>query len=255
MIQRTVFLLPLLALVGCTAVSETSEPVFQSPIVATAETVTLQTLFSKAVRLAPQQSGSAAHYVLFSEDEKLAYVFSNNGAKREVLERRTLASGGFAWNQLDDATKNLRKLDGIWTIDQRMKRIGLQERSDVDPELGPWRQVHFSGVIPAASCPGIRYDVMVRHREHSGDGRFYLVRTYLQAENGRDVSFESLGVRRTERGTADDPDAVVWILAGDDGRTERFRYDVRAGTLTLLGQGLKRIDSSMNYTLQKVAEP
>ena len=45
----------------------------------------------------------------------------------EILERRGLPSGGYAWNVEDDDTKNVRLIDGLWTISQRNKLIYSQK--------------------------------------------------------------------------------------------------------------------------------
>lgn len=36
-------------------------------------------------------------------------------------------SGGYAWNVEDDDTKNVRLIDGLWTISQRNKLIYSQK--------------------------------------------------------------------------------------------------------------------------------
>ena len=44
----------------------------------------------------------------------------------EILERRGLPSGGYAWNVEDDDTKNVRLEDGRWTVSQRGQLIYRQ---------------------------------------------------------------------------------------------------------------------------------
>ena len=43
-----------------------------------------------------------------------------------VLDRRTLPAGGYVWNQEDDDTYNVRRLDGKWVIEQRGKVLYKQ---------------------------------------------------------------------------------------------------------------------------------
>ena len=43
------------------------------------------------------------------------------------MERRSLPSGGYAWNVEDDDTKNVRLVDGLWTISQRGDLIYAQK--------------------------------------------------------------------------------------------------------------------------------
>ena len=43
-----------------------------------------------------------------------------------MLDRRTLPAGGYVWNQEDDDTYNVRRLDGKWVIEQRGKVLYKQ---------------------------------------------------------------------------------------------------------------------------------
>ena len=76
--------------------------------------------------------------------------------------------------------------------------------------------------------------------------------TYLEAEKGKDVTFESIGKRLTQRGTTEDEDATVWLLVGDDGKPEaNLLYDPMNQTLTMLTKDFKRIESKLNYTIKR----
>ena len=224
----------------------------EEPIQKANETVTPYVLFDKAIRIGSVDNKFPDYYVLFSPDGKIAHLYSDNGKKHESLERRSLPKDGYVWNVEDDDTKNLRHKDGVWTIEKRMKLIASQSKSDVDASLGPWEEEYFEGVLPAASCPGIRYQLTVRHRSYSGDGVYHLAMTYLEAEKGKDVTFESIGKRLTQRGTSEDSDATVWQLIDDNGKHEaNFVYEPMNQTLTLLTKDFKRIESKLNYTLKR----
>lgn len=133
-----------------------------------------------------------------------------------------------------------------------MKLIASQSKSEVDASLGPWEEEYFEGVLPAASCPGIRYQLTIRHRSYSGDGAYHLAMTYLEAEKGKDLTFESIGKRLTQRGTSEDSDATVWQLIDDNGKHEaNFVYEPMNQTLTLLTKDFKHIESSLDYTLKR----
>ena len=54
-------------------------------------------------------------------------LFFSDDQPNEILERRGLPSGGYAWNVEDDDTKNVRFVDGVWTISQRNKLIYSQK--------------------------------------------------------------------------------------------------------------------------------
>lgn len=191
-------------------------------------------------------------YVVFSDDSMKAELFSPENENKEILEQRSLPSGEHVWNIEDDDTKNLRFAEGCWTISQRGKLVYKQAQSDNDTSLGEWQESYFEGTLPAADCPGIKYQLSIRNREHSGDGYFMLRLTYIEGEDGKDITFTSLGKRYTMRGTATDNNATVWQLKTNNNKeTYNFLYDDAKKTLTLLTQDLKTIDSGLNYTLNK----
>ncbi len=224
----------------------------EEPILKANETVTPYVLFDKAIRIGSVDDKFPDYYVLFSPDGKLAQLYSDNGKKHETLERRFLPKGGYVWNVEDDDTKNLRYKNGVWTIEKRMQRIGSQSTSDVDASLGPWEEEYYEGVLPAASCLGIRYQFTIRHCSYSGDGTYHLAMTYLEAEKGKDLTFESIGKQLTQRGTSEDSDATVWQLIDDNGKHEaNFVYEPMNQTLTLLTKDFKRIESSLDYSLKR----
>lgn len=127
----------------------------------------------------------------------------------------------------------------------------LRSRKPIDTSdgLGAYLVRTYEGLLPAADGPGIRYTLTVNSREHSGDGTFSLIMTYLEAENGEDRSFTYEGKRLTLRGTPDNNDATVWQLVTDDGK-DTFNFLVESDTtLTLLNDQFQRNDSKLNYTL------
>lgn len=207
-------------------------------------------LFEAGIRTTDEK-GQAA-YIVFSPDSSRAELFFSNGDPSELLERRQLPGGGSAWNIEDDDTKNVRRVDGVWTIDQRGKRLYTQPR-DV-AETGEWCTATYEGLLPAASGPGIRYRLTVRHREHSGDGTFLLALTYLEAENGQDRTFSYSGSRYTLRGMAGDPNATVWQLVADNNRDTFYFQAENDQRLTLLNSQLERPQTTLNYTLERVQE-
>lgn len=81
--------------------------------------------FEEGVRLLPvedPQDSSAvlAATVIFSTDSLRAEVLLPDGETSPVLDRRTLPSGGYAWNIEDDDTYNIRRDEqGKWTVSRR----------------------------------------------------------------------------------------------------------------------------------------
>lgn len=208
-------------------------------------------LFEKGIRLNAIEGGGSS-FIVFSLDSTKAELFFSGDEKSEILERRSLPSGGFAWNIEDDDTKNVRLIDGAWTISQRGKVFYRQDVSENDSSLGKLLIRTYEGVLPAADCPGICYTLVVRNREYSGDGTFSLVRTYLEAEDGKDQSFTDTGKRFTLRGIPGDPNATVWQLVPEgNGELVNLLYE-NDSTLTLLNQNFERSKSNLNYNLMLV---
>ena len=81
--------------------------------------------FEEGIRLLPvgdPQDSSAvlAATVIFSTDSLRAEVLLPDGETSPVLDRRTLPSGGYAWNIEDDDTYNIRRDEqGKWTVSRR----------------------------------------------------------------------------------------------------------------------------------------
>lgn len=147
--------------------------------------------------------------------------------------------------------------DGIATLhisipDAVVGEITLKPDADADTSTGDMVCRRWEGLLPAASCPGIRYSLAVHSREHSGDGTFRLVMTYIEAEDGRDVSYAYSGRRYTLRGMAGDDNATVWQFVADNGEIFNFQYDSGGNTLTLLNAEFERPQTKLNYTLTVV---
>ena len=65
-------------------------------------------LFEVGIRTEAVDGSGQVMYVVFSPDSLKAELFSSESEGSEVLERRTLPSGGHVWNVEDDDTKNPR---------------------------------------------------------------------------------------------------------------------------------------------------
>ena len=92
-------------------------------------------LFESGIRLEATDGKSSA-YIVFSPDSLKAELFFSNGTPNEILDRRSLPAGGYAWDIEDDDTKNIRFENGIWTISQRQKEIYRQDKAESDDSLG-----------------------------------------------------------------------------------------------------------------------
>ena len=206
-------------------------------------------LFESGIRLEAIDGKSSA-YLVFSPDSLKAELFFSTGEPSEVLDRRSLPAGGYAWNVEDDDTKNVRSIDGVWTISQRGTEIYRQNKTEADSSLGAVQTLTYEGLLPCADCPGIRYDLTIRSREHSGDGTFTLSQTYLEAEDGKDVTFVTNGKRLTLKGIPGDDNATVWQLVSDNGDEVMNFLCENDSTLTLLGDDFTKAESELNYSLK-----
>ena len=208
-------------------------------------------LFREGIRTESVNGEKLSTYILFSKDSLSADLYKSGSETKERLQRRTLPDGKHVWNIEDDDTKNLNFADGCWTLSQRGKILFKQFRSDNDRDLGNWVEEHYTGVLPAADCPGIRYQLYVRHREHSGDGQFLLQLTYLEADNGKDAIHTYMGKRYTLRGIPNDNDATVWQLVSDNGKST-FNFLYGKNRLTLLNNNFETPESELDYSLKKI---
>lgn len=84
-------------------------------------------LFEKGIRTEAVDGNNSSAFIVFSPDSTRAELFFSDGQPNEILERRGLPSGGYAWNVEDDDTKNVRLDNGLWTISQRGKLIYAQK--------------------------------------------------------------------------------------------------------------------------------
>lgn len=84
-------------------------------------------LWEKGVRMNAVDDAGKTLFLVFSPDStQVELFFSEEGAPNEILDRRNLPAGGYAWNVEDDDTKNVRLENGKWTVSQRAKLIYQQ---------------------------------------------------------------------------------------------------------------------------------
>lgn len=62
-------------------------------------------LFEKGIRVDAADGSERSAFIVFSPDSILAELFFSDEQPKEILERRTLPTGKYAWNIEDDDTK------------------------------------------------------------------------------------------------------------------------------------------------------
>lgn len=89
-------------------------------------------LFEKGISMISVEKPDLDHvvYVLFNADSTKAEIFKDQKSS-DILDRR-VALGEPVWNVEDDDTKNVRKFNGDWVIEQRGKVIYMHT-SDLGP--------------------------------------------------------------------------------------------------------------------------
>lgn len=86
-------------------------------------------LWEKGVRMTSVDDAEKSLFLVFSPDStQVELFFSEANVPNEILDRRGLPAGGYAWNVEDDDTKNVRLENGEWTVSQRAKLIYKQAK-------------------------------------------------------------------------------------------------------------------------------
>lgn len=118
-------------------------------------------------------------------------------------------------------------------------------------ELGKVLSRTYLGTIPAADCPGIVYKLTLYNQEHSGDGVYHLSMTYLEAQDGKDMTFNSEGTMSTLRGDATNPDATVYELRDYKSSQYSTYFLYQTDSLTMLDARMRVPNTTLNYTIYK----
>lgn len=182
-------------------------------------------VFEKGVRTEAVDGSDGAAYLVFAADSSRGELFFSNGDPSEILDRRLLPSGASVWNVEDDDTKNVRRVDGVWTVERRGKPLYREAAGLVaDEALGRMQERVYEGRLSGGDSSAVCCLLTVRNREHSGDGTFVLERRRCSSGDGQEVEAVYTGRLYTLRGHAGNPDAVVWQLVADEGA--RFHFDL-----------------------------
>ena len=76
-------------------------------------------LWEQGVRMESVADKANTAFIVFALDSLQVELFFSYDQPNEILDRRSLPVGGYAWNVEDDDTKNVRQENGKWTISQR----------------------------------------------------------------------------------------------------------------------------------------
>ncbi len=120
---------------------------------------------------------------------------------------------------------------------------------NADSRYGTIVSERYYGLLPAADGPGIDYDLVLIRQKGSNHGIYSLMMTYIEGENGNDVSFLETGDF-----AASTKDGMKYFTFTPDSESaaETFYIVEPSGDLTLVGKDLKRAASKLNYTLRRI---
>ena len=78
-------------------------------------------IFEEGIRMDSQidKNATSSAFLLFSPDSLQVELFLPEENVQPVLDRRALPKGGYVWNQEDDDTYNVIKVDSTWIISRR----------------------------------------------------------------------------------------------------------------------------------------
>ncbi len=134
--------------------------------------------------------------------------------------------------------------------------INIIDSLSIIKDAGEVMTDEFTGLLPAADCPGIDYTLLLTHQKSCGSGVYRQTMTYIEAEDGEDLSFTEYGRYFLLRGEGVNENASIIELIPFD-TTSRVAYFLLHGpdsdSLTMLDAEKKRIESTLNYTLTKNA--
>jgi predicted secreted protein len=116
--------------------------------------------------------------------------------------------------------------------------------------------LRYAGTLPCADCAGIRMELTL-NRDASGQPTTYqLVETYLGSMAAEGLKpFTQAGQWSIQRGTAERPDVMIYLLdgGGDEQKTRSFEV-VGEQELVMLDREQKRAQSSHSYSLTRVPD-
>lgn len=130
---------------------------------------------------------------------------------------------------------------------------GSLYNSPGSPQGAPMLLGLFKGVLPCADCPGIETELSLYHANiYTDEGTYRLKLTYLD-RNVKPLVTE--GDWTMLRGDADDENASVYQLDPDHPDKSLYYLRVNSNELLQLDKDEKKIDSGLNFKLQRVLNP
>lgn len=105
--------------------------------------------------------------------------------------------------------------------------------------------VYYEGTLPAADGPGIKYEIALATDSTNG---FRITSTYLEAEDGKDVTFVSNGQVETVK--AEGKEDTFYKFAAGENETVVFKV-MGDSILRMVNAEFEEMTGDMNYDLKK----
>ncbi len=118
---------------------------------------------------------------------------------------------------------------------------------NLDPALGALQTKTFEGVLPSQG-KGLRYTLTVKIQEKSDAGKYDLLRTYIEGNEGKDLTYVSRGTVKTIHGTTADKEAIVWELTPEKNKEISY-YQVLGDSVVMLSQKMNKTPDWKKYIL------
>jgi copper homeostasis protein (lipoprotein) len=119
--------------------------------------------------------------------------------------------------------------------------------ANLDPALGALQTKTFEGVLPAQG-KGLRYTLTVKIQEKSDNGTYELLKTYIEGNEGKDLTYVQNGTVKTIHGTEADKNAIVWELTPEKNSDISY-YQVENDKVIMLSQKMNKTPDWKKYVL------
>lgn len=118
----------------------------------------------------------------------------------------------------------------------------------LNPAMGAMQTKTFEGVLPSQG-KGLRYTLTIKKQEKSEEGTYELLRTYIEGNEGKDITYGSEGKITTIHGIKSDKDALVWQLTPNKNKEISY-YLVEENQIIMLSQDMTKTTSWKDYVLK-----
>ncbi len=118
---------------------------------------------------------------------------------------------------------------------------------NLNPALGKLQTKTFEGLLPSEG-KGLRYTLTVKKQEKSEEGSYELLRTYIEGNEGKDITYVSRGTFKTIHGTKANKKDTVWEFTPQKNKEISY-YLVEGDSIIMLSQTMEKTTTWKKYVL------